>query len=176
MLQNIPLYIYSSRSLYMDSSTVIWIQSDEKIVKTSKILMQDNNKNCVNYEGKVNGKLTIMATSMLSNLIELFRRYNTVRLSTTTWVVKKKTPINGISIQKTCIPDFDILHKVSTSNTDNPSIKQLKCILFRNSVFIWNNFSLEKSSYNIIVIYEYNNDYIFPAVYLVPLSTDTLGA
>ena len=112
--------------LSMDNSMVILsVQSDKHLVKTNGKVMKANKKHCVNYKLKVHNKLTVMASSMLSNLIEYSSRYKCIRIGITEWLVRKKEP--GENVRKMYIPDFDVIQKVTCVETQDNETKQLKC-------------------------------------------------
>ena len=63
----------------MDNYMVIFsIQLDKYIVKTNGKLISANKKNYVNYEEQVHSKLTVISSSILSNLMEHTSKYELI--------------------------------------------------------------------------------------------------
>ena len=111
--------------LSMDNLMVILsVQSDKHLVKTNGKVMRANKKNCVNYKLKVHDKLTVMALSMLSNLIEYSSRYICMRVGATEWLVRKKKL--GDNMKKMYIPDFDVIQKVICIETQDTATRLLQ--------------------------------------------------
>ena len=83
--------ISTHSGLAMDSSMVILsVQSDKHVVKTNGKFMNDNKKICLNYKEKVHSKLTVMASSMLSNLFKYITKYETIRISQRNGLCERK--------------------------------------------------------------------------------------
>ena len=112
--------------LAMDSSMVILsVQSDKHVVKTNSKVVKANKKNCVNFTEKVHSKLTVMASSMLSNLLANTFRYESIRINDDEWLVRNKEVQN--SSKKLYIPDFDVVQKITSHKTQEEGLRQLKC-------------------------------------------------
>ena len=110
--------------LSMDNSMVILsVQSDKHVCKTNGKVIQANKRNCVNYKETVHRRLTLMASSMLSNLVTHSSKYDSIRINTNEWLVRK-TYIPPPS-RKGYIPDFDVIQTVTAIDTPNREIKQL---------------------------------------------------
>ena len=113
--------------LSMDSSKMILsVQSDKHVKKTHSKVIKHCKRHCLNYQGERYDKLTRMASSMMSNIIALVDRYESIRVSETEWMVRKKDTSRSQQ-SKIAIPDFNVLQKVSVKNTSNISKQQLKC-------------------------------------------------
>ena len=69
---------------------ILSVLSDKLVAKTNGSVIKDNKQHCPNYKDAVHDKLTIVASSMLSNLKEQINRYECKRVSTIKWLVKKK--------------------------------------------------------------------------------------
>ena len=113
--------------LSMDSSMMILsVQSDKHVQKTHSKVTNHCKRHCLNYQGEIHDKLTRMMSSMMSNIIALVDRYESIRVSETEWMVRKKDTSRSQQ-SKIAIPDFNVLQKVSVKNTSNISKQQLKC-------------------------------------------------
>ena len=66
-----------------------------------------------------------MASSMLSNLIEYSSRYKCMRVGATEWLVWKKKL--GDNAKKIYIPEFDVIQKVTSIETQNIATRQFQC-------------------------------------------------
>ena len=66
-----------------------------------------------------------MASSMLSNLVTHSSKYDSIRINTNEWLVRK-TYIPPPS-RKGYIPDFDVIQTVTAIDTPNREVKQLQC-------------------------------------------------
>ena len=62
-----------------------------------------------------------MASSMLLNLIEYSSRCKCMRVGATEWLVWKKKL--GGNMRKMYIPDFDVIQKVTSVETQNTAIR-----------------------------------------------------
>ena len=121
--------------LSMDNSMVILsLQSDKHVKKINGNVIRQNTKECLNYTDKIHNKLTSLASSMISNMMSLVSRYDTVRTGEKEWRVKKKKASSG-NYRKTCIPDFDVLSIVYMVDTSKNTVKQLMCSCGYNKVY-----------------------------------------
>ena len=110
--------------LSMDNSMVILsVQSDKHVCKTNRKVIQANKKSCVNYKERVHSRLTVMASSMISNLITHTFKYDSSRINNNEWLLRK-TYISPLS-KKGYIPDFDVIHLVNAIKTPDMEINQL---------------------------------------------------
>ena len=96
--------------LSMDNSMVILsIQPDKHMKVINGKVLRQNKKECLNYIEKVHSKLTNMASSIISNMMAMISKYDTVRTSVEEWRVKNKVLS---STHKSLIPEFDVLSTV----------------------------------------------------------------
>ena len=105
---------------------ILSVLSDKHVAKTNGSVIKDNTQHCLNYKDAVHDKLTIVASSMLSNLKERIIRYECKRVSITKWLVKKKKNSRKPN-KRFPIPDFDVLHDVVCEDTTKTDTKQLSC-------------------------------------------------
>ena len=120
--------------LSMDNSMVILsVQSDKHVCRTNGKVIQANKKNCVNYKESVHRRLTVMASSMLSNLMHHSSKYDSIRINQNEWLVRK-TYVPPPS-RKGYIPDFDVIQTVKVTDTPNMEVKQLQCTCQYNEVY-----------------------------------------
>ena len=123
--------------LSMDSSMVILsLLSDKHVKKVNSNVIKQNKRQCMNYTNEVHDKLTVRASSMVSNLVSLSNRYKCIRVGPKEWKVRKTFDKNqkrrGIM---SCIPDFDVLQTVNIMDTSKKHIKQLGCSCTYTSVY-----------------------------------------
>ncbi len=74
-----------------------------------------------------------MASSMLSNLFEHISKYETIRISSKEWLMRKKTITQNR--RKGFILNFDVLQSVSLQNTGKDDIKVLQCTCGYSEVY-----------------------------------------
>ena len=72
---------------------ILSIQSDKHMKVINGKVLRQNKKECLNYTQKVHSKLTNMASSMISNMMAMISKYDTIRTSVKEWRVKKKGPM-----------------------------------------------------------------------------------
>ena len=123
--------------LSMDSSMVILsLLSDKHVKKVNSNVIKQNKRKCMNYTNEVHDKLTVRASSMISNLVALTHRYKCIRVSDKEWNVRKisDSTQNRRGIMS-CIPDFDVLQTVYVMDTTKDNIKQLGCSCTYTTVY-----------------------------------------
>ena len=76
--------------LSMDSSMVILsLLSDKHVKKVNSNVIKQNKRQCMNYINEVHDKLTVCASSIVSNLVAFVHRYKCIRVSDKEWRVRK---------------------------------------------------------------------------------------
>ena len=91
----------------------------------------------MNYTNEVHDKLTVRASSMVSNLVSFTDRYKCIRVSTKEWKVWKTlySTTNRRRGIMSCIPDFYVLQTVHIIDTSKDNIKQLGCSCTYTAVY-----------------------------------------
>ena len=119
--------------LSMDNSMVIMsLQSDKHVVKTNGKVIRDNQRHCRNYKKLVHNKLTTVASSILSSLMNRIKYYESIRINAYEWKVKKKEYNRD---RRSYIPDFDVISTVSLKQSPEQGIFRLECSCSYTKVF-----------------------------------------
>ena len=119
--------------LSMDNSMVIMsLQSDKHVVKTNGKVIRDNQRHCRNYKNNVHDKLATVASSILSTLLNRIKYYETIRISTYVWKIKKKEYNRD---RRSYIPDIDIINTVVLRRTADEGVFRMECFCTYTKVF-----------------------------------------
>ena len=119
--------------LSMDNSMIIMsLQSDKHVVKTNGKVIRDNQRHCRNYKNNVHDKLATVASSILSTLLNRIKYYETIRISTYVWKIKKKEYNRD---RRSYIPDFDIINTVALRRSTDGGVFRMECSCTYTQVF-----------------------------------------